>query len=308
MELYQLKSFVAVAREGALTRAAEKVYASQSAVSGHIKSLEEELGVHLFRRTAKGMELTPSGRKLLDKAVAILDTTEALSREAATLRDEVRGVLRVSVNTDFSYLRLASIGKRLAARWPELEVHYLLTQSHLTPGLVQSGEVDLGFLFGRWNHKAPDDMRFVELDSTPLRIIGPADWADTLAKADLLEVLHLPWISNPTTCPHFEASRRIFEEHGLSPKVAGVSDSEDVLVELASQGLGVTVVKESDALVHAKAGKVSMWPHVIATLPMSLAVMAQRMAEPAPRAFLDAAITVWKEEAPPEPAASFCER
>ncbi|MCA1945836.1 MAG: LysR family transcriptional regulator [Desulfovibrio sp.] len=304
MELYQLRSFVAVAREGALTRAAEKVYASQSAVSGHIKSLEDELGVHLFRRTAKGMELTPAGRQLLDKAAAILETAESLAREAASLRDEVRGVLRVSVNTDFSYLRLASIGRRLAARWPELEVHYLLTQSHLTPGLVQSGEVDLGFLFGNWSHKASEDMRFVELDSTPLRIIGPVEWADQLAVLDLLEIMRLPWITNPTTCPHFEVTRRVFAEHNLSPKVAGVTDSEDVLIELASQGMGVTVVKESDALTHAAAGRVAMWPHVFSTLPLSLAVLSQRMQEAAPKAFLDEAIAVWKEEAPAKPHSS----
>ena len=304
MELYQLRSFVAVAREGALTRAAEKVYASQSAVSGHIKSLEDELGVHLFRRTAKGMELTPAGRQLLDKAATILETAESLTREAASLRDEVRGVLRVSVNTDFSYLRLASIGRRLAAHWPELEVHYLLTQSHLTPGLVQSGEVDLGFLFGNWSHKASEDTRFVELDTTPLRIIGPVDWADQLAGADLQTIMQLPWITNPTTCPHFEVTRRVFAEHNLSPKVAGVTDSEDVLVELASQGMGVTVVKESDALTHAAAGRVSMWPHVFSTLPLSLAVLSQRMQEPAPRAFLDEAIAVWKEEAPAKPHSS----
>ena len=89
--------------------------------------------------------------------------------------------------------------------------------------------------------------------------------------------------------------------------MAGASDSEDVLLELASQGLGVTVVKETDALTYATAGRVSLWPHVFSTLPMSLAVMAQRMGDPAPKAFLEAAIAVWKEEAPGEPA-SFCER
>lgn len=61
MELYQLKTFTAVAEENHLTRAAERLNTSQPALSAHIKSLEAELGVTLFERTPKGMKLTPQG-------------------------------------------------------------------------------------------------------------------------------------------------------------------------------------------------------------------------------------------------------
>ena len=62
MELYQLRTFAAVAEESHLTRAAERLHLSQPAVSGHIKALEGELGVRLFDRAPTGMELT-SGRR-----------------------------------------------------------------------------------------------------------------------------------------------------------------------------------------------------------------------------------------------------
>jgi DNA-binding transcriptional LysR family regulator len=58
VELYQLKTFVPVAEEGNLTRAAEKLFISQPAISAQIKALEEELRVELFRRSARGMTLT----------------------------------------------------------------------------------------------------------------------------------------------------------------------------------------------------------------------------------------------------------
>ena len=61
MELYQLRTFAAVAEEAHLTRAAERLHLSQPAVSGHIKALEQELDVRLFERTATGMVLTESG-------------------------------------------------------------------------------------------------------------------------------------------------------------------------------------------------------------------------------------------------------
>jgi DNA-binding transcriptional LysR family regulator len=64
MELYQLRTFVTVAEEGHLTRAAERLHLSQPAVSGQIKALEQELEVRLFDRSVSGMELTASGREL----------------------------------------------------------------------------------------------------------------------------------------------------------------------------------------------------------------------------------------------------
>ena len=66
MELYQLRSFAAVAEENHLTRAAERLHLSQPAVSGHIKALEGELGVRLFERASTGMELTAAGKELLE--------------------------------------------------------------------------------------------------------------------------------------------------------------------------------------------------------------------------------------------------
>jgi DNA-binding transcriptional LysR family regulator len=65
MELYQLRSFAAVAELGHLTRASERLHISQPAVSAQIKALEDELGVALFERVSSGMVLTSAGRKLL---------------------------------------------------------------------------------------------------------------------------------------------------------------------------------------------------------------------------------------------------
>ena len=62
MELKHLRSFVAVVRYGSFTRAAEKLYLSQPAVSAHVQALEEELGRRLIIRTTKSLEVTPKGQ------------------------------------------------------------------------------------------------------------------------------------------------------------------------------------------------------------------------------------------------------
>src|SRR5262249_60738923 len=78
MELYQLRSFAAVAELGHLTRAAEKLHISQPAVSAQIKALEDELGVTLFERVSSGMQLTSAGRNLLPAAEQVLGAANAL--------------------------------------------------------------------------------------------------------------------------------------------------------------------------------------------------------------------------------------
>lgn len=65
MDIYQLRTFVVVAREGSVTRASDVLHLSQPAVSAHIKAMEDGLGLSLFERTPRGMSLTQDGQRQL---------------------------------------------------------------------------------------------------------------------------------------------------------------------------------------------------------------------------------------------------
>ena len=80
MEIYQLRAFIAVARTGNMTRAAEHLHVTQSAVSKQLKALEEEFGAPLFERSAAGMTLSAAGKRLMPLAKRTLEaTTELMS-------------------------------------------------------------------------------------------------------------------------------------------------------------------------------------------------------------------------------------
>lgn len=82
MSLEQIESFVAVAEEGALGRAAKRLHLTQPPLTRRIQHLEDELGVVLFERHARGMRLTPAGHRFLPKAVEVLAAVQS-AREAA---------------------------------------------------------------------------------------------------------------------------------------------------------------------------------------------------------------------------------
>jgi len=83
MSLTQLEYFVAVAEEGAISRAALRLHVSQPPLTRQIKSLEEELGAPLFARSASGTSLLPTGELFLEHARRVLEQVEAARRAIA---------------------------------------------------------------------------------------------------------------------------------------------------------------------------------------------------------------------------------
>src|ERR1044071_4717372 len=120
MEFYQLKTFLAVASEGHLTRAAEKLSTSQPAVSAQIRALEDELGIRLFERSPRGMTLTDAGERLAQQARRIVEATHHFKTEAEGLRGVVAGQLVLGLNNRPEMLRFISVLHQLTARHPQL--------------------------------------------------------------------------------------------------------------------------------------------------------------------------------------------
>jgi DNA-binding transcriptional LysR family regulator len=171
MELHLLRAFATVAESGTLTRAAAELHLSQSALSGQIRALEDALGVTLFRRRARGMDLTDAGADLLPLARKALDAATALRRKAERLRAQPTGRLVLGLNTDPSFLRMVALHEALGAACPDVALEFTMTQTMTTPELLRESVIDAGYRYGQ--EFSPDIVEH-PLRDVEVRIVIPA--------------------------------------------------------------------------------------------------------------------------------------
>lgn len=141
LDLDVLAMMVAVADTGSISRAAELVHRSQSAVSMQIKALEQALGKPLFVRRPRNMVLTPEGEVLLSFARRML----ALRDEAwaAVVRPDVTGRVVLGMPDDYASSLLPTILKKFSATYPKVEIQVIGLPSVALAPMVKDGSVDL---------------------------------------------------------------------------------------------------------------------------------------------------------------------
>jgi len=191
MNYNHLRYFWIVGREGHLTRAAEKLNLSQSALSAQIRTLEERLGVSLFERRGRRLVLTPAGQRAMDHCETIFSTGEFLERQ---LRDEVLGrtTLRVgalstlSRNFQIGLLRpvLAQSDVSVVIRSGTIAELLSALKAHRLD-VVLVNQVPSRDSASPWTSRVLDEQA-VSLIGTPHRLKGRNDLATLLAEEPLI--------------------------------------------------------------------------------------------------------------------------
>lgn len=146
MELHQLRYFLAVARTGSFTRAAERERVAQPTLSQQIRKLERELGLPLFERLGRGVRLTPAGQRLLGHAQAVLRELTEARHALQAFRDQVAGALTVGVIPTILPYFLAGRLEQFLRRHPAVEVHVVEEVTDRLLEKLTSGDLDLAIV------------------------------------------------------------------------------------------------------------------------------------------------------------------
>lgn len=290
MELYHLRTFVTVAEEGHLTRAADRLYTSQPAISAHIKALEEELELTLFHRTPRGMQLTAEGEQLLAHARSALAAAGDFVQQAKSLQNELVGTVRLGLNTDASYLRVTELHAALSSQHPRLELHFLAGMTSTNIQDVRTGKLDAAFISGTFSDTGLEAM---ELDQTPLRVAVPIAWKDRVTGASFEEVAALPWIYTSPECAYFKVMRHLFEAHGFQPTRTVVSDQEEALRHMVKAGVGLAIMREDEVEQAASEGYAFGLDEPLPRIPLYFIYQKRRAGDSIITALIDALVTTW---------------
>ncbi len=147
MELRQLRYFVAIADSGSFTKAAERVYVAQSALSHQLAQLEDELGAALFERSRRGVELTEVGQRFFPHAVAILRQADEALASARSSGQEPEGKVVFGIPHSASNALALPLLREVRQRLPRVTLE--LTEE-LTGNLtrqLRTGQIALAVLF-----------------------------------------------------------------------------------------------------------------------------------------------------------------
>lgn len=290
MELYQLRSFLTVAEQGNLTRAAEALHVSQPAVSAQIKALEDELDILLFQRRPSGMRVTPAGSQLLVEAGRVLAAARQLRLRASELRGTVQGRARIGSLYDPEFIRLGQFTNALVERYPLLELELQHEVSGEALQHVLQGALDGSYYFGDLED-AP--VQSLALRNFSYRVTAPAAWYDLVRMADWREIAAQPWIVPPAISSHHRLAHQLFRDRGSVPGRILESDNDAVIASLVASGVGIALMREETAIARQKAGDVCIWGTARVSTTLWFIYCQEREADPVIRALLNVLRVTW---------------
>jgi DNA-binding transcriptional LysR family regulator len=246
MELRQLTYFIAVAEEGQFTRAAGRLLVAQPAVSAQVRRLERELGEVLFHRDGRSVRLTDAGEALLPHARAALAAAERGRDAIASLRDVLRGRLRIGVAGPVDRRLGQALGDFHRAH-PGVEV--LLTIQNNEPLLeaVANGHMDVGIV-GVGVQPVPRQVRTRVIASESLVLAVSRDHPLARKRSTTLaQFRDQPFVTLVHGSGHRAVFDKTFGDAGFLPRIAAEAGELSSLIELAAEGLGAAIVPRSAA-------------------------------------------------------------
>ncbi|MGG2461284.1 LysR family transcriptional regulator [Streptomyces sp. RGM 3693] len=249
-----LRYFVAVAEEGSLTRAAQRLFVSQPALTKQIRQLETQLGVRLFTRSRTGMAATEAGRALAERVPALLADWDRTLRETKAAASRAERVLRVGFVASGANEATPRIVAEFARRRPGWRAEMRQAAwSNPSAGLADA-EVEVALV--RLPFPGQDAVRVVALFAEP-RCVVLADTHPLVAHGVIpfRELWDEPFVAAPPETGRWRDYWLATDEREGHPvHIGAVTDQPDDWLTAIANGYGIALAPESAARFYARPG------------------------------------------------------
>jgi len=234
-----------VSRHGSFSRAALALHLTQPAVSRQIAKLEQEAGVRLLERSARGLRLTEAGQVAVERADAIAGQLAAAEAEIEAIATLDAGRLRMTAFPTAASTLVLDAFREFRRRYPDVELTFVESGTNAGLRRLRAGEVDLALAFREHGRPAPTE--WTDLDAElllvdPLYVALAAD--HRLADKSAIRLRDLAgdgWIQAVqagTTGITYQACLAA----GFEPRIAALSDHAPITQGLVALGIGVTLI------------------------------------------------------------------
>jgi LysR family transcriptional regulator, hydrogen peroxide-inducible genes activator len=242
MEMHQLRYFVAVARSGNFSRAADECRVAQPSLSQQILKLEDEVGERLFERTRRRAILTPAGTLFLPHALNILESAERGRQEIQEMGGQVRGKIVLGALPTIAPYFLPEIIRLFREKFPgaELILHEQTTEQLLRS--LEENEIDLALI-----SDAPTNpnIQIEQLFSEELLLCLPAGHTlvhqKSVVAADLRQEKFI--LMHDSHCLGAQA-QQFCQTKGFNPRISCRSAQIGTVLAMVEAGLGISLIPE----------------------------------------------------------------
>lgn len=240
MDLVQLEHFLAVADERTFTRAAERVFRTQPALSQSIKKLERELNAVLFSRDNGDVSLTEAGRLLETYAHRMLKLRDEATRSIAQLQNLEIGRLKLAAHESAAVYLLPTPVLHFLKRFPEVKVSIHRASLNEIPRMVLDREVEVGFV-----KEAPSfqDLESIEVHTDRMALV--ASPMHDLAKRSIVNLADLhrvPFVVHHLCSSTEEVVLKLFQQNGLHCHIVAELWSFENVKSFVMVGAGIAIV------------------------------------------------------------------
>jgi len=257
LEVRHLRLIRAIAEEGSVTRAGNRLFLTQSALSHQLRDIETKLGVTLFDRVNKKMLLTSAGKRILIAANEILDHLDRLEEDVKRIAANQEGVLRISTECYTCYHWLPQVLKRFNVEYPGIDVKIIVEATGDPISAVLDGVIDVGLTnSARQNHK----IRYQPLFRDEYVVIVSREHpfcSKSWISANDFQDQHLVIYSAPEENRVFQ---KILVPARVSPRRVSSVQLTEAIVEMVKAGLGIGILSKWSIAQQLEAGMVQAIP------------------------------------------------
>lgn len=273
MDFDQLETFLEVSRHASFSRAAEKRFRTQPAISSQIRALEEEVGARLFDRSGGKVALTGAGKIFQQYVEQSLQARKTMMVTIAEMERVPRGEIVVGANEGTCLHILPEVFAEFRKLYPEVGVQI----SRLERAKILESIIDNSVDFGVVSTPVDDKrLTVVTIHRDELvTIVPPGHPLARSKKAAIAEVAQFPLLL-PRIGRTRDSLEDLFHERGLKPKIAMELDSSELLKRFVAAGVGAGFIARSNVIEDVKAGALAAIPIADASIRRDLALVFRK--------------------------------